>query len=208
MVHLYQEQEGRGQNARWQHQEQLALFSYHPSQLGGDLPRAFYLETPAALECCRSLSTSLTHQLCSSTCWRASSTALQAAQAYFLGPQASRIILASPRAERNDRVCSHVTPWRDRETTSLCSFIVLEKPKSCALTWLPVPRAAGSPAEESWQCFQLQSQHPLAGDRSSGHRGSHCWCPQGLSSTGASPWVSLPGAELWPLKMCGAAPRG
>lgn len=120
------------------------------------------------------------------------------------GFSASRVVLASPRTGRNSRVCSHVTLWRDRETTPLCPYIVLEKPKSCAITWLPVPRAAGSPAEESWQNFQLQSQHPVAGHRGSGH----CWCPQGLSSTGASPWVSLPDAEQWPPKMYGAAPRG
>lgn len=63
IVQLYQEQEGRGQKP----QEQLALPSDHTSQLGGELSRAFCLETQEALECCRTLSTSLTHQLCSST---------------------------------------------------------------------------------------------------------------------------------------------
>lgn len=58
MVHLYQEQEGRGQRARWQCQN----FPAWRRVVQGLLPGV-----QEALECCRTLSTSLTHQLYSST---------------------------------------------------------------------------------------------------------------------------------------------
>lgn len=81
-----------------------------------------------------------------------SSTALQAAQACFLGPQAQVSLPAEsswpPPEQRGMGECPPVTRWRNRETTPLCSCIVLEKPKSCAITWLPMPRA-GSPAQNT-----------------------------------------------------------
>ena len=160
----------------------------------------------------------------------------RAAQAHFLGPQAQVSPLAEQpswpppkpyqsREEQESLLLSHMMEGqRHFCQTLLCSYIALEKPKSCPITTLSAYAQGchvicrGGVLSNIFSCNHTvlwlgtgalgkeDLQHYPAGEPGDWEVALSSTAL--LSSTRASLLVSLPGVEQWPPKTCGAGLKG